>query len=282
MAEYLEDRAAKTVASARNPQHQFACEAIRETVPWPLHRIALDFLAGGILKPGDFLPDPTAVRDRRKRIRRNRVGRPAGVQRPFPTTFPAGSGITYENLYDARMAAILAGCVRRLRESGVFHGSELDDKRVYLMEELPFMMQGFSPDGDPESRYRFASTALGNRVTWLIRQRNAELRQHGATVSLNERIDGDGELMDALDERECPELCVRDRGLAAMECLEQLDMLVRRLARETSLLILMKHVLGLKDETIASRLGLSRTAIARRLKAIPDAAKRAMREGGEA
>lgn len=281
MAEHLNDLAAQA-ASAQKPQPSLACEAIRETVPWPLRQVALDSLANGVLKPCDFLPDPSAIHDRRKHIRRNRVGRPVGAQRPFPTTFPAGSGITYENLYDSRTATILEGCVRRLRESGVFHGAELDDKRMYLMEELPFMMQGFRPDGNPESRYKFASTALGNRVTWLIRQRNAELRQHGATVSLNECINGDGELMDALDERECPELCVRDRGLAAMECLEQLDLLVRRLDGETSLLILMKHVLGLKHETIASRLGLSRTAIARRLKAIPDAAKSAMREGGEA
>ena len=211
------------------------------------------------------------------------MGRPKNAARPFPTSFPAGSGITFDNLFDEHTKRIIEACVRRLRETRLFGGGDLDDCRMELMEALPFMLQGFSPSkAVKDARFRFTSTSLGNLTTAIINRRNAELRQGAPTVSLNEKINEEGELIDALGEKDCPSLCVRDKGLDGLMALDQLEFLVARMPERMSLLILMKHLLGMKDKDIASRLHVPRGSVNSLLSEIPVTAKRIMRDAEEA
>lgn len=251
-----------------------ALAAISETVPAPFQSIAFKYLNGICLKPEDFNQTPAKEGSTSKASER-RVGRPTAEQRPFPTSFPAGSGITYSNLYDPRTMKIIGGCLRRLQESRLFSEAELDDCRIDLMEELPFMLQGFNPQAAvTDGRYKFTSTALGHRTDALFNKRNSTQRP----VSLNREINEDGELIDALGEKDCADLCVYDKGFAKMEALEELEYLASKLPERDVLLILMKHHLGMTEEEIAPRLQLSRSAVHKRLDAIPELAKAIMRE----
>ena len=71
-----------------------------------------------------------------------------------------------------------------------------------------------------------------------------------------------------------------DKGLAPMEALEELEHLVSNLPERYVLLILMKRQLGMTEEKIAPRLQISRSAVHKRLAAIPELAKSIMREKG--
>lgn len=251
-----------------------ALAAISETIPTPFQSIAIKYLNGVYLKPEDFLPTP-AKEGSASKANKGRVGRPAAEQKPFPTSFPAGSGITYSNLYDPRTTKIIGGCLRRLQESRLFSEAELEDCRIDLMEALPFMLQGFKPQtAVKDARYKFTSTALGHRTDAIFNKRSSTQRP----VSLNREINEDGELIDALGEKDCADLCVYDKGFARMEALEELAYLVSKLPERDTLLILMKHHLGMTEEEIAPRLQLSRSAVHKRLVAIPELAKTILRE----
>lgn len=256
--------------------HSQALAAISETIPAPLQPIAIQHLNGVCLKPEDFLP-VSAKEDSRPKTSKGPVGRPAAAQKPFPESFPAGSGITYDNLYDSRTMKIIGGCLRRLHESSLFSDAELEDKRVELMEKLPFMLQGFNPQtAVTDARYKFTSTVLGHMTSAIFNKRSSRQRP----ISLNQKINEDGELIDVLGEKDCAYLCVYDKGLAQMEALEELEHLVSNLPERYVLLILMKHQLGMTEEKIAPRLQISRSAVHKRLAAIPELAKSIMREKG--
>ena len=151
--------------------HSQALAAISETIPAPLQPIAIQHLNGVCLKPEDFLP-VSAKEDSRPKTSKGPVGRPAAAQKPFPESFPAGSGITYDNLYDSRTMKIIGGCLRRLHESRLFSEAELEDKRIELMESSPFMPQGFNPQtAVTDARYKFTSTVLGHMTSAIFNKR---------------------------------------------------------------------------------------------------------------
>lgn len=254
-----------------------ATASFSREIPYPFQAIARKGLDSGTLKPEDFLPDPPAPVKQTKK-RRSRSGRPANAMQPFPKSFPAGSGITYDNLYDQRTMSIIGACLERLRESGLFSDTRLEEVRAELMEALPFKMQQFKPmQAIQDARYKFTSTALGNMTTAIFNKAMAEATAN-ATVFLNEPVNGDAELMDVLSEQECPELYVRDKGLARMEALENLEFLVGKMSERDVLLILMHHVLNMTEETMAARLHCSKTAVHKHLEVIPKHAKAIMRK----
>ena len=139
-------------------------------------------------------------------------------------------------------------------------------------------MQQFKPmQAIQDARYKFASTALGNMTTAIFNKAMAEATAN-ATVSLNEPVNGDAELMDVLSEQDCPELYVRDKGLARLEALENLEFLVGKMSERDVLLILMHHVLNMTEEKMAVRLHCSKTAVHKHLEVIPKHAKAIMRK----
>ena len=174
---------------------------------------------------------------------------------------------------------IIGGCLRRLQESRLFSEAELEDCRIDLMEALPFMLQGFNPQAAvTDGRYKFTSTALGHRTDALFNKRNSTQRP----VSLNREINEDGEFIDALGEKDCADLCVRDKGFARMEALEELAYLVRKLPERDAVLILMKHQLERPRRRSLPGSRFPEVLSHKRLDAIPGLAKAILREEGAA
>lgn len=269
MTQKINELAAQA-ASAKKPQSQAQSRAeaiIRRDVPDFLRELVFGLLASGAARLQDFTesaPKPNAPKYRPQRGR----GRHRKGIRPFPTTFPAGTGITWENLYDEQTEKILNGVKRYLAESGLF-GVDLEDKVQEIREELPFRLQSFSPvPGKPESRYKFTSTAVYNMAKSQISRRQREIEQGMPTISLEENLNAEGELT-LKDTLYC-----EDTALHRDEAIDTLRLVFPLLEEQDQAIVFLSSWLELSISQIADRIGMSPNNVHYRLNTvIPRTAK---------
>ncbi len=271
MAESKIANAVRLTASALKPQQRALARAravIGRDLPDFLQPLAFRLLESGAAHPQDFTGETLHPNARKQRHPRKRGRRRNGI-RPFPTSFPEGSGITWENLYDARTEKILLGVTRYLEQSRLF-GAYLEDKVLEIREDLPFRLQGFTPvRGNPEARYTFIAHAVYNVAKTMINQRLREIKTGAPTISLDETIDPDNEL--TLKDM----LPYEDTTLRKAETLEILRKIFPLLEERDQAIVFLNAYLDLSISQVAERLGMCPGGIHNRLtKVIPSIAKK--------
>ena len=271
MAESTNVRAAKLAASAQKPQHDtlaLAAVDISSRFPDFLQSLVIRLLESGKAYPEDFSGKTPYSNTPKPKEARKRGRRRKGV-RPFPTSFPEDSGITWSNLYDARTKKILDGVTVYLAKANIF-GADLEDVVLEIREALPFCLQKFSPvPGKPDARYSFTANALFNLAKSKIGQRRREIQDGLPTISLEETLDDDGELP-ILDTVPC-----EDNEQRVSEALEVLRVVFPLLEERDQAIAFMSAYLDLSVEQIGERLGMSQNGVHYRLvKVIPRVAKK--------
>ena len=273
MEETIRKNAAQS-ASAQKPQSQAQSRAeaiIRRDVPDFLRELVFGLLASGAARPQDFTESAQKPNAPKYRPQRGRGRHRKGI-RPFPMAFPAGTGITWENLYDEQTEKILNGVKRYLAESGLF-GADLEDKVQEIREELPFRLQSFTPvPGKPESRYKFTSTAVYNMAKSQISRRQREIELGMPTISLEEKLDADGEL--TIEDT----LAADDAASRREDALDTLRLVFPALEERDQAIVFLHGYLELSIAQIAERLGMSANGVHHRLTVvIPRTAREAVK-----
>ena len=264
MAEYLEDRAAKLAASAQKTQQTALSRAatiISRDYPDFLKTLAFSLLGSGKVLPEDITGE-TPKANAKKHRKSRRLGRHRNGIRPFPMSFPVGSGITWDNLYDVRTEKILSSVARYIAESRLF-GADLEDIALEVREELPFRLQSFKPvPGNPEARYDFTANACFNLAKTHIRRRMREIEQGMPTISLEEHLDPEGEfkLKDAIG--------YDDPAVRRYEVLDELRLVFPQLEPQDQAIAFLGAYLGLSLSQMSARLGLSETGVEYRFKTV--------------
>lgn len=256
---------AALAASAQKPQPNELARAaaiISRNLPDFLQSLANTLLKNGIARPQDFTGETPRRANEPKQKQYRRRGRPRNGIRPFPTSFPVGSGITWDNLYDARTEKILSSVARDMAETRLF-GADLEDKVTVIREELPFRLQSFTPvPGKPEFRYKFTSTAVYNMAKNLIRQRLREIEQGMPTISLDENLNAEGGLT-LKDTLYC-----EDTALRRDEAIDTLHLVFPQLEEQDQAIVFLSSWLELSISQIADRIGMSPNNVHYRLNTI--------------
>ena len=271
MADSTNVKAAKQAASAPKPQHDalaLAAVDISSRFPDFLQSLVIRLLESGKAYPQDFSGKMPCFNDPKPKGTRRRGRHRKGI-RPFPTSFPEGSGITWANMYDVRTEKILDGVAVYLAKTNIF-GADLEDVVLEIREELPFCLQKFSPaPGKPDARYNFTANAAYNLAKSKIGQRRREIRDGLPTISLEESLDDDGELA-IIDTIPC-----ENNELRVAESLEMLRLVFPLLDERDQAIVFMSAYLDLSVAQIGERLGKKRGSIHYRLtKVIPRIAKK--------
>lgn len=264
MSTLVNANAAKAASAQKPQQNELARAAaiISRNLPDFLQPLANALLKGGIARPQDFTGETPRRANEPKQKQSRRRGRPRNGIRPFPTSFPVGSGITWDNLYDARTEKILSGVKRYLAESGLF-GVDLEDKVQEIREELPFRLQSFTPvPGKPESRYKFTSTAVYNMAKSQISRRQCEIGQGMPTISLEENLNAEGELT-LKDTLSC-----EDTALRRDEAIDTLRLVFPQLEEQDQAIVFLSSWFELSISQIADRIGMSPNNVHYRLNTI--------------
>lgn len=256
---------AALAASAQKPQQNELARAtaiISRNLPDFLQPLANTLLKNGIARPQDITGETPRRANEPKQKQYHRRGRPRNGIRPFPTSFPVGSGITWDNLYDARTEKILSSVARDMAETRLF-GADLEDKVTVIREELPFRLQSFTPvPGKPESRYKFTSTAVYNMAKSLIRQRLREIEQGMPTISLEENLNAEGGLT-LKDTLSC-----EDTALRRDEAIDTIRLVFPQLEEQDQAIVFLSSWLELSISQIADRIGMSPNNVHYRLNTI--------------
>lgn len=270
MEETIHKNAAKAASAQKPQQNELARAAaiISRNLPDFLQPLANALLKGGIARPQDFTGETPRRANEPKQKQSRRRGRPRNGIRPFPTSFPVGSGITWDNLYDARTEKILSGVARYMAESRLF-GADLEDKVTVVREEIPFSLQRFRPvPGKPDARYDFTAHAAYNTAKNLIRQRLREIEQGMPTISLEENLNAEGELT-LKDTLSC-----EDTALRRDEAIDTLRLVFPQLEEQDQAIVFLSSWLELSISQIADRIGMSPNNVHYRLNTvIPRTAK---------
>ena len=275
MAE-LSKATADQTASAQKPQQNAKFIAAIENccIPTFVKPVIIELIGDGILFESDLerlTGNPNAKYEPNKRRR----GRPQKEVTEFPESFPEQTGITsYDDLFDKRTMAIMTTAAIRILDSDthVDYADMISD----MWLKLPGKMISFkAKPGDPESRYKFISTAVNNIANTFWGKRKRE-RECLPCVSIEEHLDSFGELtLENAIIRE--DHSTKDRNMA--ETLEELVRIFPKLDKRDQAILIMKTYFEMSFREIAERFGVVKNEIHYRLTvAIPAMAIRVSRE----
>lgn len=275
MAETTIVSAAKAASAQKSQQNAKFIAAIENCcIPTFVKPVIIELIGDGILFESDLerlTGDPNAKYEPNKRRR----GRPQKEVTEFPESFPEQTGITsYDALFDERTKAIMMTAAIRILDSDTH--VDYADMISEMWQKLPSKMMSFkAKPGDPESRYKFISTAVNNIANTFWGKRKRE-RERLPCVSLEEHLDSFGELtLENVIIRE--DHSTKDRNMA--ETLEELVRIFPKLDKRDQAILIMKTYFEMSFREIAERFGVVKNEIHYRMTvAIPAMAIRASRE----
>ena len=274
MAE-LKLSAAKTASVQKSQQNVTAAAAIEKCcIPDFVKLIVIELMENGILTPDDLErlegdPNAKCVPNKRKH------GRPQKEVTEFPESFPEYTGITsYEDLFNERTKAIIAMAAARVLGSDTH--VDYADMISEMWRKLPGKMMSFkAKPGDPESRYKFISTAVNNIANTFGAKLKRE-RERLPCISLDALLDGYGELtVGGIIVHE--DRSTKDRNMA--ETLEVLARVFPKLDKRDQAFVILKTYFEMSYREIAERFDVAKNEVFYRLTvAIPEMAIRVSRE----
>lgn len=252
--------------------------ALRYDIPDYLYPTFQVLLSEGIISEQDFEPSrgDAKVKDKEPST--------SGQMQPYPVNFPAETGITYENIFDRRTEKIIAVALKRAVNSGLFLSPPIEVESA-IRRKLPFAMLKFIPLPEkPDSRYVFTSTVVYNLVKSMITRKRGRISEDAETksqkpylVSLDREFNDNDRrnLLEIIPDRSS------DRLKRQQEASEELVVILPRLSGRDRQILFMHSWLNLTYREIGKRLGISKSAVEKRLNSkIPHIARRITAEGG--